>query len=50
MDKKHNGMREGKGFYDYAQVDVNAYKLQVMSTFVNRIDGVGLKPKFNVLH
>ena len=50
MGKKHNGMREGKGFYDYAQVDVNAYKLQVMSTFVNRIDGVGLKPKFNVLH
>ena len=50
MDKQHNGMREGKGFYDYAQVDVSAYKLQVMSTFVERIEGVGLKPKFNVLH
>lgn len=49
MKNKQNGLRENRGFYDYHNVDVDAYKLDVLKNFTQRITANNLKPKFNIL-
>ncbi|WP_111858659.1 3-hydroxybutyryl-CoA dehydrogenase [Acinetobacter sp. CFCC 10889] len=49
MQNQRNGLREKQGFYNYEHVDIAAYKLQVLSTFAERIDKANLKPKFNCM-
>ncbi|OTG85328.1 3-hydroxybutyryl-CoA dehydrogenase [Acinetobacter sp. ANC 4558] len=49
MQNKRNGLREGQGFYDYATMDIDAYKFNVLNTFARRIETSQLKPIFNVL-
>lgn len=49
MQNKQNGLRENQGFYDYRNVDVEAYKLDVLKNFTQRITNSNLKPKFNIL-
>lgn len=50
MRQQRNGLREQKGFYDYQQVDIPAYKQQVLQTFSDRIAANQLKPPFNILN
>lgn len=50
MDNNRNGLREKQGFYDYENMDIAAYKLDVLSTFAQRIEMSELKPKFNVVN
>lgn len=50
MRQQRNGLREQQGFYDYQQVDIAAYKQQVLHTFVDRIAANQLKPPFNILN
>ncbi|MDM1764684.1 MULTISPECIES: 3-hydroxybutyryl-CoA dehydrogenase [unclassified Acinetobacter] len=47
MQNNRNGLREKQGFYNYENMDVAAYKLQVLNTFAQRIEQANLKPKFN---
>lgn len=49
MKNNRNGMREQQGFYDYQNVDIDAYKLKVLSQFSQRIQDAGLKPVFNIM-
>lgn len=49
MQNQRNGMREGRGFYDYTHVDIDAYKFDVLNQFAKRISVNNLKPKFNVM-
>lgn len=49
MQNKRNGLREGQGFYDYENMDIDAYKQKVLNTFNHRIETAELKPKFNAL-
>lgn len=48
MRRQRNGLREKQGFYNYHDIDVMQYKLQVLRTFSDRIEKNDLKPKFNV--
>ncbi len=48
MQNNRNGMREMQGFYDYQNMDVQQYKLQVLSHFSDRIEMSKLKPKFDI--
>lgn len=50
MRNNQNGMRERQGFYNYAHVDIDAYKFDVLNQFAKRITANNLKPKFNVMH
>ncbi|ENX63783.1 MULTISPECIES: 3-hydroxybutyryl-CoA dehydrogenase [Acinetobacter] len=50
MRQQRNGLREQQGFYDYQQVDIAAYKQQVLQTFSDRIAANQLKPPFNILN
>lgn len=50
MRQQRNGLREQQGFYDYQQVDIAAYKQQVLHTFVDRIAANQLKPPFKILN
>ncbi|ENX17844.1 hypothetical protein F895_00567 [Acinetobacter sp. CIP 64.2] len=50
MRQQRNGLREQQGFYDYQQVDIPAYKQQVLHTFSDRIAANQLKPPFNILN
>ncbi|MCY1426611.1 3-hydroxyadipyl-CoA dehydrogenase [compost metagenome] len=47
MEQGRNGLREGQGFYDYAGVDVEAYKLQRLGEFVRKLELSGLTPAFD---
>nr|WP_236206082.1 3-hydroxybutyryl-CoA dehydrogenase [Pseudomonas tohonis] len=47
MHEGRNGLREGQGFYDYAGVDVEAYKLRRLGEFTRKLDLMGLAPRFN---
>lgn len=49
MRNNQNGMRERQGFYSYADVDIDAYKFDVLNQFAKRITANNLKPKFNVM-
>jgi len=50
MQNNRNGLREQQGFYDYANMDIAAYKLSVLKTFVARIESSGAKPIFDIVH
>ena len=47
MAQGRNGLREGQGFYDYREVDLDAYKLERLATFTQRLELMGLAPRFN---
>ncbi|MBJ9984801.1 3-hydroxybutyryl-CoA dehydrogenase [Acinetobacter sp. S40] len=47
---QRNGLREKQGFYNYQQVDIAAYKQQVLHTFSDRIAKNQLKPTFNIFN
>lgn len=47
MHNGRNGLRERQGFYDYRDVDVEAYKLQRLSYFVRKLELSGLTPPFD---
>jgi 3-hydroxybutyryl-CoA dehydrogenase len=40
-----NGVREGKGFYDYSDVDMDAHRAQRLERFVQLIAHLGLLPE-----
>lgn len=40
-----NGVREGKGFYDYSDVDADAHRAQRLERFVRLIAHLGLLPR-----
>ena len=45
MKKGHLGMNHGKGFYDFENMDVEAYKRSKLSTFVKLLEHLDLLPK-----
>ncbi|MCK1792826.1 3-hydroxybutyryl-CoA dehydrogenase [Pseudomonas violetae] len=47
MAQGRNGLREGHGFYDYQDVDLEAYKLQRLGEFTRKLELMGLSPVFN---
>lgn len=47
MRTGRTGLREGQGFYDYRAMDVEAYRLQRMGDFVQRLDMAGLRPRMD---
>lgn len=47
MEQGRNGLREGQGFYDYAGMDVEAYKLRRLGELCARLEIMGLLPKFD---
>lgn len=47
MQNGRNGLRDGKGFYDYREVDVDAYKQQRLGEFVRKLEMSGLTPAFD---
>lgn len=50
MQYNRNGLREKHGFYDYADMDVDAYKLGVLKSFASRIEMSNLKPVFDIVN
>jgi 3-hydroxybutyryl-CoA dehydrogenase len=44
MREGRNGVREGSGFYEYANVDVEAYRRERLTRFVELVRHVGLLP------
>lgn len=46
MQNGRNGLRDGQGFYDYREVDVDAYKQQRLGDFVRKLQMSGLTPVF----
>jgi 3-hydroxybutyryl-CoA dehydrogenase len=47
MEKGHNGIREGVGFYDYRNMDVEAYRQGRIADFVGLLRAAKLTPRFN---
>lgn len=47
MAQGRNGLREGQGFYDYQDVDLEAYILQRLGEFTRKLELMGLSPVFN---
>lgn len=47
MENGRNGLRDGQGFYDYRDLDVEAYKLQRLGEFVRKLALSGLTPAFD---
>ncbi|MGZ7459571.1 hypothetical protein ACXPVS_23295 [Pseudomonas sp. Ma2-10] len=47
MAQGRNGLREGQGFYEYRDVDLEAYKLQRLGEFTRKLELMGLSPVFN---
>ncbi|SNS82335.1 3-hydroxybutyryl-CoA dehydrogenase [Pseudomonas segetis] len=47
MQNGRNGIRDGQGFYDYREVDVEAYKLRRLSEFARKLALSGLTPAFD---
>lgn len=46
MQNARNGLRDGQGFYDYRDVNVDAYKQQRLGDFVRKLELSGLTPTF----
>lgn len=46
MQGGRNGLRDGQGFYDYRDRDVDAYKQQRLGEFVRKLQLSGLTPAF----
>jgi 3-hydroxybutyryl-CoA dehydrogenase len=42
MAGKRNGLRDGKGFYDYGKIDVPAYRQERMQAFMRMLVQSGL--------
>jgi 3-hydroxybutyryl-CoA dehydrogenase len=42
MKEGRNGLREGRGFYDYRYIDVDAYQLETLRKLIDLIDHLGL--------
>jgi 3-hydroxybutyryl-CoA dehydrogenase len=42
MSKKRNGLRDGKGFFDYTGVDVQAYRRNRLAAFLRALQEAGL--------
>ena len=42
MVEGRNGLRDGKGFYDYTAMDVPAYRQQRLSEFLKMLEQTGL--------
>ena len=42
MKEGRNGLREGRGFYDYRDIDVNAYQMETLRKLIDLIDHLGL--------
>ncbi|MCY1465505.1 hypothetical protein D9M71_836580 [compost metagenome] len=47
MQNGRNGLRDGQGFYDYRELDVDAYKQQRIGAFVSKLESSGLTPVFD---
>lgn len=47
MQNGRNGLRDGLGFYDYRDLDVEAYKQQRLGEFVRKLELSGLTPAFD---
>lgn len=47
MKNGRNGLRDGQGFYDYRDLDVEAYKQQRLGDFVRKLELSGLTPAFD---
>jgi 3-hydroxybutyryl-CoA dehydrogenase len=47
MHNQRNGLRDGVGFYDYKDVDINAYREKRMSEFAGMLKHLELLPKLN---
>ena len=47
MQNGRNGLRDGQGFYDYRDMDVDAYKQQRLGDFVRKLELSGLTPAFD---
>ncbi|WP_175174201.1 3-hydroxybutyryl-CoA dehydrogenase [Achromobacter pestifer] len=47
MENGRNGLRDGQGFYDYAGVDVNAYKLERLKQLCQRLEMMGRLPRID---
>jgi 3-hydroxybutyryl-CoA dehydrogenase len=47
MQNGRNGLRDGQGFYDYRDMDVEAYKQQRLGDFVRKLQLSGLTPAFD---
>lgn len=47
MQNGRNGLRDGRGFYDYRDLDVDAYKQQRLGDFVRKLELSGLTPTFD---
>ena len=47
MQNGRNGLRDGQGFYDYRDLDVEAYKQQRLGDFVRKLELSGLTPAFD---
>jgi 3-hydroxybutyryl-CoA dehydrogenase len=45
MRENHNGIRDGQGFYDYRDVDVDAYRQERMGDFVKLLQHLSLLPE-----
>ncbi|PPA75063.1 3-hydroxyacyl-CoA dehydrogenase [Achromobacter spanius] len=50
MEQGRNGLRDSKGFYDYADLDVDAYKMQRLGQLCKRLEVMGLLPRFDGAH
>lgn len=42
MAEKRNGLRDGKGFYDYADIDLADYRRKKMTAFLKSLENAGL--------
>lgn len=47
MHNGRNGLRDRQGFYDYRDLDVEAYKQQRLGEFVRKLELSGLTPAFD---
>ncbi len=45
MDKQERGLRDGKGFYDYTNMDVDAYQRETLTKLVDLLAHLNLVPK-----
>lgn len=45
MESGDKGLNAGKGFYDYNEIDVDAYKREKLSTFIALLQKMDLMPK-----
>ncbi|WP_447920725.1 3-hydroxybutyryl-CoA dehydrogenase [Achromobacter aegrifaciens] len=47
MEQGRNGLRDGEGFYDYAGMDVDAYKMERLAQLCQRLEVMGMLPRFD---